>query len=267
MKQRLDWLDSVKAFGIMLVYIVHCNIPGVNPHIYLFHMPLFFIISGYCWDAKKNSRITIIDFAKKKYNSYIVPYFKICSICLCIYGIPMSIINHGCSMDMIRQLCDYLFGIFIYSRGKVEWLPNCSPVWFLTCLFCAEIVFHWIMRQNKTLLYVLFAGLIGYACSCVGKVFPWNIDSAFTAIPFLYLGYMLKEYESLLMQKINLIVLIPISLVIFLNGVVLVDFDGNHYENILLMYVEASIVCIAILDVFKATGGGISVSSVERHCY
>ena len=71
---RMDWLDCVKAIGMILVYIGHCHIPGVNKYIYLFHMPLFFIISGYLWNIEKNKSMNFKTFFQKKFKSYIIPY-------------------------------------------------------------------------------------------------------------------------------------------------------------------------------------------------
>lgn len=51
--KRLDYIDAAKAIAIILVIIGHSNwlsaIPRVGRMIYSFHMPLFFIISGFFW--------------------------------------------------------------------------------------------------------------------------------------------------------------------------------------------------------------------------
>lgn len=48
-------LDIVKGIGIILVVVGHCiksyTIPGI--FIYAFHMPLFFLISGICFNGEK----------------------------------------------------------------------------------------------------------------------------------------------------------------------------------------------------------------------
>lgn len=66
-KLRMQWLDTAKAFGILLVYIGHCNIPGWNGYIYLFHMPFFFIISGFLWNKEKNISLSFKEYFKKKW--------------------------------------------------------------------------------------------------------------------------------------------------------------------------------------------------------
>lgn len=58
---RKFWLDSVKVFGITLVVFGHFTPDYKNDFlcqlIYSFHMPLFFIISGYLCSTAKNDFI------------------------------------------------------------------------------------------------------------------------------------------------------------------------------------------------------------------
>lgn len=257
MTKRLDWLDTAKAIGIFLVYIGHCDIPSVYPYIYMFHMPLFFIISGLCWNVERNRNITFGDFVKKKFNSYIIPYFKICLICLLLLGIPEAFLQYGASNDFINRIAKYLFGIAL-SRGNTEWLPHYSPVWFLTCLFCAEVLMWLIMKAKKEwaqYLMVIMAAVFGYVTSLTGKL-PWNLDSAFTAIPLLFVGI---KFRNIVIEKPVdfklLVVLMIASVMFFIWGVSAVDFDGNHYENMPLMYVSSIAISLTVIMAVKLVGG------------
>ncbi len=245
-EKRLEWIDAAKAIGIILVYIGHCDIPGVNRYVYFFHMPLFFIISGFCWNVKKNQQYKFTEFFKKKFKSYILPYFKICLVCLVLLGISEAYYKFGISSDFYEIVKKYMFGIVVLSRGTTEWLPHCSPVWFLTCLFCAEILMWFIMKQKQAWIYVLLSGVIGYIMSFWGK-FPWNIDTACTAIPLIWFGIAIKKYFKNKMTNGMLILLICFSILFFKLGVVEVDFDANRYENIILMYVGSILVSVTIL--------------------
>ncbi len=245
-KERLDWLDAARAIGILLVFIGHCDIPEVNPYIYLFHMPLFFIISGFCWNTEKNRAYRFSDFAKKKFKSYIIPYFKICLVCLVFLGIPEGILKLGFGTDFWVLIKKYLLGIFVLSRGSTEWLPHCSPVWFLTCLFCAEIILYFIMKSRYKIVFVCLAGLMGYSMTLFGRL-PWNIDNAFSAIPLLYMGILMRKYWAKIADVKNLLILLPITVFVFAKLVVEVDFDANYFENMLLMYIDSIVISATIL--------------------
>jgi acyltransferase len=156
-----------------------------------------------------------------------------------------------------------LIGIF-YSRGTLEWLPNCSPLWFLTCLFTAEIIFLFVLKntvKKHTLVYISIATL-GYIISVtIPFKLPWNIDTALTAVLFMYFGFLLKRYKLVqILYNIKKSQLILISILsIFLlyisnnfNHVKYISFDSNYYGNILLMYIGAiaGIVLVFIVSRF-----------------
>ena len=250
-ERRIDWIDLAKAIGIIFVYIGHCNIPGVNLYVYMFHMPLFFVISGFCWNIQRNGSMDFKSFLKKKFDGYIVPYFKICAICLMVIIIPHNLKTLGLNDGFWDSLLKYLFGITIYSRGTVEWLPMCSPVWFLTCLFCAEILLYFIMKTKYNLILVVMSGVLGYIMSLFGKIFPWNIDSALSAIPLLYVGIVMKKYWEHLSTPKYLLFLIPICIIILAFFPLRVDFDGNDYESFIRLYLESVILVLTILSLIR----------------
>lgn len=74
MKERETYIDIAKGIGIILVVIGHLH--GINHIIhdffYLFHMPLFFIISGYLYNH--NNIIPLKTFIKHKIKRLIIPF-------------------------------------------------------------------------------------------------------------------------------------------------------------------------------------------------
>lgn len=248
--QRLGWVDAIKGIGIILVLVGHCNIPNVNPYIYLFHMPLFYIISGFCWNVEKNKTITFKEFFSKKFRAYIIPYFKIAAVCFLIFGVSAYYFKMGFTSAYIHQLIKFIFGIAVYSRGTPEWLPNCSPIWFLTALFVAELMFYWIMKRKHTLLFVIISGILGYLCFLCGKIFPWNIDNALTAVPFIYVGVVLRKYWDAVSKFYYLPLLAVLTIFVFSFGVMNeIDYDGNSIGKIYITGVEAVIVVSFIMSI------------------
>lgn len=59
--KRVESVTIAKAIGIILMVVGHSGLGGYPIRfIYLFHMPLFFFLSGYCfkesyWKGLKNS--------------------------------------------------------------------------------------------------------------------------------------------------------------------------------------------------------------------
>ena len=70
---RLDYIDSAKGIGILLVVIAHINYTQqLLTIIYSFHMPLFFAISGLLFDSSKYQNFK--DFLTRKIRTLICPY-------------------------------------------------------------------------------------------------------------------------------------------------------------------------------------------------
>jgi fucose 4-O-acetylase-like acetyltransferase len=53
-----------------------------------------------------------------------------------------------------------------------------------------------------------------------------------------------------------LVVLMIASVMFFIWGVSAVDFDGNHYENMPLMYVSSIAISLTVIMAVKLVGGG-----------
>ena len=75
-KTRLEYLDAAKGLGILLVILGHIYAwnPNINRKIlvtwiYSFHMPLFFILSGYLI-ADKLTVPCYSEYFKKKFKSF-----------------------------------------------------------------------------------------------------------------------------------------------------------------------------------------------------
>lgn len=53
MKNRNINIDIIKGIGIILMVGGHCGMPFTH-FIYLFHMAIFFMASGYCFNASNS---------------------------------------------------------------------------------------------------------------------------------------------------------------------------------------------------------------------
>lgn len=108
--KRYDWLDMAKGIGIVLVVMGHTLFP-LHSVIDVFHMPLFFILSGFT--LKTASMDT---FLMKKIDSIFIPF-----IFFSIVSVPFS---------------------FLVSHESVF---N-GPLWFLQTLFIVLILAQLIVK-------------------------------------------------------------------------------------------------------------------------
>lgn len=142
----------------------------------------------------------------------------------------------------------YVIGI-LYSRGSSEWMPCCSPLWFLTALSVASFAFNLIMSiecQWIRFLFVFLCSGLAYLLNLfkIPKLI-WNIDTALMAVAFIYIGYMASGEKERLFEKkkhasVTLCLLVFGTFCIYINK--RVDFNNNEYGNFVLMMLGAILV-------------------------
>lgn len=118
--------------------------------IYIFHMPLFFFISGYLlayngWTSNKDYS----SFIKIKVKRLLLPYF----FWNIVFFIPKYLVQGYLSDDISISL-SYITKIFFSPRLNV-W----GHTWFLVCLFILFIftpVWKWIFDDKNKIKYAIF---------------------------------------------------------------------------------------------------------------
>lgn len=120
--------DMMKGIGILLVIIGHvAHGYGLYPIIYVFHMPLFFIVSGYFYKPKQ----PLVLF-KRDVKLLLLPYCLVAMLIL-MYGATMAFIRHDASKFT------YWLEAFLYA-GVPE--PTISSLWFLLAMFWCRMVYN-----------------------------------------------------------------------------------------------------------------------------
>lgn len=255
--KRDNCIDSIKGIGVILVILGHTyDIPVfLCNFIYSFHMPLFFIISGYLYNTQKYSGWSARKFILNKAKSYLLPYtiYSLINIAInfvweyCFYG----------NVIPAKRMLKYVADAF-YCRADDAYMKNFVPVWFLLCLFISSVLFWLITKycEKYTGAICVSLAIVGYLwCSIVDYRIFWNLPTALIAILFIYLGYAIKKYyiiDKILNNKIALVTIIVSCLAIGIPSAML-NVDGigmiqNRYGNIALFLIASiSLSLVAIL--------------------
>lgn len=251
---RENYIDVIKGIGIILVIVGHSEVSvNVRKIIYEFHMPLFFLLAGYVFQYEKWSSRSIREFCKVKWKAYINKYFIFATVNLLIVGGIWGVIKYGISLEWIKLNLHYIFWI-LYSKGSVLTMPECTPLWFLTCIFITNIMFFCLMRvgnKARTIITIVL-GIVGWILYKIQMPkLPWNVDTALTGIVFMECGYVIKKYNVI--EKINLwravLLLIMGSISICLTGYV--DMGSNQLGIVGWFYLGAISLDMLIILVSK----------------
>jgi len=225
LNKRMDWIDSIKGFGAILVILGHLNpMAPIECYIYSFHMPLFFFLSGILKSRQKN----FVPFLQKKAKSLLIP-FVIWNLVSVLYRLIIHI--------PIKSVIIETF----FLQGK---MPHNTPIWFLLTLFMCEVTYHWFyLHRIPNWLIVTFAAAISPFVSELSQL-PFTIYILPISILFYTLGVM---FSNIILQDNKLInikrCISPILLVFsILFGVVLNDrisMANGYYHNFLYFYIAS----------------------------
>lgn len=192
--EREEWADYVKAIAIFLMVACHFNLDseeGVQ-FIYMFHMPVFFLLSGY---FDKGHPLSIQSF-KKCFFSLLVPYFffSLCNLSICWVSpyLHPELYHHGTVLQSIGKAIVGMFLMEDFVR-PYAFMP-CLALWFLVALFEIKILFSlvlWLIQKRlKVLLLPLFL-LVAIVVN--SHVLLFSLDSAGLGLVFYMVGYLLKR--------------------------------------------------------------------------
>ena len=236
--QRISWIDNAKALGIIAVFYGHIiekifltyNIPAAGFQyklIYSFHMPLFFLLSGYLVKETQSRKFSV--FMKNKFMTRIVPFFFFNILILPCYFISLKISHQSIDVGQFFQQSLNL----LYGRAAFNFIT-----WFLACLFSVEVInylLYPILRRNRIVLccaMVLFY-IMGWSFSYKADIINqyitipdfWFIHEALVAYSFYLSGNLIASFP-IFHKKIN-----PyLSVLLFLLTAVcvLVTFNMNY---------------------------------------
>lgn len=196
-------ITIAKAFGIIMMVIGHCGVPHVTKYIYMFHMPLFFLLSGYCF--KEAHLLDFRHFAWKRIKGLYFPFVKYGLLFLLLHNVFFHLniysdqYGWGTNVSHLYTLKETIlsavFGTLLFATSE----PLLGGYWFLSQLFYASI-FGWILLKlfhKQSLL----GGAMCLIVSAMFKYFDLNIPYTsisgltFMATAFFIFGYSIKQYR------------------------------------------------------------------------
>lgn len=249
LKKRERWKDIAFGIAIISVVIGHSFLPNaqISKFVYLYHMPLFFILGGYFLNFDKYE-FNFGRLVKNGFKRLIIPVFVACVI-----------LYNNCRPDWLIK--------FLYGSGKnIENLHIYAidfSMWFIFCLFITKILTWLILKFQKLynlsdFLVLIIAFIIALAGRAISTIIllPWSIDIAMTALYLSVVGFLIKKHKLLFeggWKKQTLIIscsfIIAILDIMYTN---IFNMNERIYGNILLSFNGAIAIVILICYISKA---------------
>lgn len=203
-KDRVEYIDLAKGLAIFLVVLGHCVTlkSPVKSLVYTFHMPLFFMLSGFFLSKNNLSFFDLKKYFSKKVKALIFP-FLVWALFYAKFSYPnFFLILYGTRESLIKADC-------------------LSSLWFLPVLFLATFYVFFIscvkvrFKFENSYFFDLFVITFLFA---IGFIFPhnfklgniWGCDIAFVAAAFMLIGNRIP----LIVRKLSDNVFFTISVVV-----------------------------------------------------
>lgn len=193
-ENRFGWIDLVKLWAIYLMLVAHLGTwPSLDRWIHTFHMPIFFFVSGYCFNEIKNADLK--DLIIKRFKTLIIPYCVFGTGLFILWNLALLFMRRSDEMRPFSELFRSMFWISadVQTFGVIQW--------FLPCMFWCCVFFQIILMLKKrmgggTLLLLIATSILAYLVPIALTVrLPWSVDSALAATVFYGVGWKLRKLE------------------------------------------------------------------------
>jgi fucose 4-O-acetylase-like acetyltransferase len=202
-KNEFKFINYSKAIGIILVVIGHSNSP-LSSYIYLFHMSLFFFISGFLYKDKysENIKLQLINKLKTLY----LPFVKYQIFFLFLHNLFLNLNIYSYELGAIKYYSfDYIKRIInILLFGGSEQLLG--GFWFITTLFEVTILYtiisYFSLKLSKNYAQTIRHSLIvllfvtGNILIQNGIKLPRFLDTTLIVLLIFHLGYVYRKWEG-----------------------------------------------------------------------
>ena len=144
---RNNYISIAKAIGIILMVVGHSGCPDtIGKFIYLFHMPLFFVCSGYFF-KEISDKSALLSFYKKRMKGLYLPYIK--------WSLLFILLHNSFRYLLITESALYqkeeYFRQIIKMIAMTDYELLIRPFWFIKELLWASLIVATISYINNRL--------------------------------------------------------------------------------------------------------------------
>lgn len=184
---RIETIDIAKGLGILFVVWSHAKGP-FTPYMYQFHMPLFFLISGFLF----NSRNTPAQFLGKKVRSLYIP-FVFWNLCSLLITTALHIQEFS-DIHLVKKILKII--LTLDKDGKFM-----GATWFLGTLFVVSVVYKLMdyympSVKGKSIFLVILFGCV--AATGFSINFPYLLSRTLILSFYFAIGRAAKEYKEVI---------------------------------------------------------------------
>lgn len=272
---RKKELDILKGLAIILMVLGHTNFWG-KPYIYLFHMAVFFMASGYFFKNESTSDYKNLgQYIKKKIIALWLPYFIWNSVFIVCNNLFIKInfytndphfleeVNGGFNTVhtymSVKETIMQLLKSFLFVGGTTMG----GAFWFLRILFEISIIYavvnfillKLVKSERRVLIaqgiVALFMLILGYFCSLKNISFAGNSQISFSCYCLFYIGKIISVKNITIENKIvkGAALLLSMGILLVCNMYGSVSLGSNYYVNPIFLLIVSILGWILLYEI------------------
>jgi polysaccharide biosynthesis protein PslL len=183
--KRQIWIDVLKGLGIIAVVVGHVTYnPLLAQTIFMFHMPLFFLIGGYLHKTGMGQGA----YLKAKTRSLLVPYL---SFLVILWPLEVLVAFPGQPWTG-AWILTAVIGPLVAGGQHLKGFG--AVFWFVTCYFLTQQLVHFLLRRYTMVQCALVCAVMLVLAYLNGWLLrpwsvAWNANAVLMAAPLYFIGY------------------------------------------------------------------------------
>lgn len=205
-KRRILWIDVAKGICMLAIIAGHFGIPEVARVVFAFHIPVFFMLSGYTLREDKPDK----EFLQNRFARLMKPYFITCVLIMLLDIFNSAAVFNDSSIPTISDVIYKAMVRSFFGYGSITAFMGIDlggyigAIWFLPALFFASAFAKLTLGRFKKWTYRAAIAVILFCTAAVLAHFIWlpfSIQSGMMGAAFVILGKWMAEKE--VMSKIR----------------------------------------------------------------
>lgn len=190
-RQRLKYVDVARGIAMIAIVLGHLECDALNRVVYTFHLPLFYLISGWFLDARSG----LGPFVRKKARQLLLPYYFTC-LAYILATVAMNLIHR---VPWHAELGDNLLATLFGSGASYEvpfHIPRIGALWFLWALFWAMVMMKLLTKAKGAVRLIAVAVIFGLSVWSEPRFgLPLSLQPGGCALLFVYVGWLLRRAQ------------------------------------------------------------------------
>lgn len=192
-QNRLQYIDIARGIAIICIILGHLGNSGINRVVFTFHVPVFFLITGYFLNRNDSHGV----FIKKRARSLLVPYAVASGAVILLCTLKALFVP---GTNVWKEAGTWIYAA-VYGAGDTYWepfyIPAIGAIWFLLATFWGVILLHRLLKLKAGIRLVIILAVFAAGVLSAPYIWlPFSLQAGGCALLFMYFGHCIRQYRD-----------------------------------------------------------------------